>query len=158
MKKTFQISSVDAQGTSSLSLNSTGAYHYDKGVRYPKSTNFIPQTLCIFDPINPDKILASTDKFLTPDALIPESFLPQYVKAFNDIQPIKEINLEVKYDSYSTKENGELTGNYVLETTINNHVIISSVKTSFTKEEVVSHMKAYVSSGLGLSAYIKENL
>ena len=44
---------------------------------------------------NNKKVISSTDKSITPNSWIPESFINAYVKAFNEGKPITEVNLEM---------------------------------------------------------------
>jgi len=44
--------------------------------------------------INIYKIISSTDKSIAPNSWIPESFVNAYVKSFNDVKQITEVDLE----------------------------------------------------------------
>lgn len=73
--------------------------------------------------LNASKIIASSDKKLTPECWIPESFLSAYVKSYNANESIKEVSLElVEYydfkagdklktncDLYGIKKGSEIT-------------------------------------------------
>lgn len=52
------------------------------------------------------KIISSTDKEITPNSWIPESFVQIYIKTYNKGKPITEVSLEyqkqVDWDNYST--------------------------------------------------------
>jgi len=41
------------------------------------------------------KIISSTDKSITPDCWIPESFVNDFIKSFNEGKPITEVDLEM---------------------------------------------------------------
>src|ERR1700679_357711 len=41
------------------------------------------------------KVIASTDKSITPNSWIPDSFVETYVKAYNEGKPITEVSLEM---------------------------------------------------------------
>ena len=74
-------------------------------------------------------------------SLLPQpshSFLEKYVEEYNKGNVIKEVMVEYEYNGYSTKQDGELTGDYRLK--INpkdNTITIRKCKDSWSREEVV---------------------
>jgi sulfur relay (sulfurtransferase) DsrC/TusE family protein len=85
---------------------------------------------------NAIKIVASTDRELTPNSWIPESFVKKFIEMYNAGTPITEVNVDVYDANYigqifrepKTREDGS--------------IIISNSKT-YTREEVISLIKEH---------------
>jgi hypothetical protein len=85
------------------------------------------------------KIVASTDKEITSKSWIPDSFIPVYVKSYNNKTPIKEVRVETEtYSKGWSKDHG---GNISIsaeriKTRPDGSIIIHQAKT-YTKDEIL---------------------
>jgi len=128
------------------------------------------------------KVIATTDKSLTKEhddtvpfpktrptgiKLIPKSFLPIFVKAYNEGNPITEVELECKY--YTNGKISILDRILQLKTTESNEVIIHLPKEKMYSREVLKSMfrKIFIEGGkcarnfeydFDIDKWIEENL
>ncbi len=80
------------------------------------------------------KLIASSDKSLTPDSWIPDSFIRYYVEEYHNRKLISEVMLEVALDE-NIKDYPEFGGNGIPKTSEDGSVIIHKQKT-YSEEEV----------------------
>ncbi len=64
-----------------------------------------------------------------------DSFIKAYIDAYNAGKPITEIDLEMEYNSYSTKENAEITADYKIKIRQDNTVIVHQSKL-YSREDI----------------------
>lgn len=90
------------------------------------------------------KVIASTDKEITPNSWIPESFVKKYIEMYNAGTPITEVNVEYElvndcnvhqYKSYDTTTVA-MYNKYLLKTREDGSIIISPSRT-YSREEVI---------------------
>ncbi len=112
-----------------------GIYHFTKGgeISYLVKKGRISEL---------KKVVATTDKFLGLP-LIHDSFLPPYIKSYNDGKKITEVDLEMDL-SYHEEELCD--GGYVLKKRPDGSVIIHQSKT-YSKQEIIALCKAAYCEG-----------
>lgn len=118
---------------------------------------------CPFD----KKIIASTDKAMTPNSWIPESFINDYVEAFNEGREITEVDLEIgKASKFSSDESVlEFSVNEKLNTSPDKSVIIYQIK-MYSRDQVANFLEQWNLEftensevyKMGLHKWIEDNL
>lgn len=101
--------------------------------KYSKEQDYIKRDNC-------KKIIASTDKSITLNSCIQESFIKAYVKAFNEKHPISEVDLEIK-DVYVNGLDGYPSID-LIKTREDGSVIIRQSKT-YSRLEVEALLNSY---------------
>lgn len=104
-----------------------------------------------------NKIIASTDPNITPDFLIPESFIKVYVDSYNSSNPITEVNLELSWFNYGVVDGGEDNYDLIVKTRPDNTVIVHSTKT-YSRDEVVNLISDAITNFSSHDQWIKYNL
>ena len=101
------------------------------------------------------KIIASTDKSITPNSWIPDSFVEAYIKSYNEEKSITEVQLEtfmIKDASYELKTRSD--GSVIIvpaeenersesETTILWNIFFNSIETELSVEQEEKLMAAF---------------
>ena len=82
------------------------------------------------------KVIASTNKFITPNSWIPNSFVQAYMNAYNNGKPIIEVNLEMSHMP-------ELTNSLPHKVRADGSIIIHQSKL-ITTDEMYLNMQYYM--------------
>lgn len=92
------------------------------------------------------KIIASTDKEITPNSWIPESFVSTFISEYNKGNVIKEVQVECEEDKFSKFKRvgyfGEWYKNNWIKTNEDKSIIISLIESrTYTREETKQLMQ-----------------
>ena len=122
-----------------------GDWWYDTRDRYISNNPLAKNFLC-------KKIVATTDDLMLPikgkfDSFhpkvsgLPESFIQSYIKAYNEGNPITEVELEMEEDVIIADNHG-LETIYCIKTTPDNEVIPSIISNkTYTRNEVIKLLR-----------------
>ncbi len=96
-----------------------------------------------------NKIVCSTDKSMTPNCWIPDSFVQAYIKAYNEGKEITEVDLEMETFYEPIHDGMGHLKNHKIKTRPDNTVIIHQSKT-YTSQEVMELIKKAHNNGYWL--------